>query len=528
MIIETMKLSEMSVFTEFFLGISIMYLIINCLFISINSQQRFPLIQSSLINLSVLTIFMSCCLLWNDCLGSLRYVSFSNTIINDYLSFSSRFIIGISSLICLLLIKQYLIAQKINSFEYVIILLFAVLGLFLLCSSNDLMTTYLAIELQSLSFYLLTAFKKNSSYSVESGLKYFILGSFSSGLFLFGSSLIYGALGTVNFSELRDLHIFNANNNSLMSIIDSNGISLLYFNSLSSFNYKIILETGNFLIIGLLFIFVSLFFKLALAPFHMWSPDIYENSPTSSAFFFAIVPKISIFIVILRFSSSVLISDLSWSKGVVSLVAVLSIVVGSLGGLEQRKFKSLLAYSSISHMGYLLISYISESFDGFQMLFCYLIVYISSGLCIWSVFMFLRLKKTNEKKQNRDLADFVLLAKSNKILAIILMTALFSIAGVPPMVGFLAKLNILLAIVKKSMYFIAFFILMFSIVSTFFYLRIVKILFFEPCIVGKLYFPITSRKVVIVVLLFYFFLFSFVNPTTLYLVTYKMSLLFII
>lgn len=528
MIIETMKLSEMSVFTEFFLGISIMYLIIHCLFISINSQHGFPLIQSSLINLSVLTIFMSCCLLWNDCLGSLRYVSFSNTIINDYLSFSSRFIIGISSLICLLLIKQYLIAQKINSFEYVIILLFAVLGLFLLCSSNDLMTTYLAIELQSLSFYLLTAFKKNSSYSVESGLKYFILGSFSSGLFLFGSSLIYGALGTVNFSELRDLHIFPANNNSLMSIIDSNGISLLYLNSLSSFNYKIILETGNFLIIGLLFIFVSLFFKLALAPFHMWSPDIYENSPTSSAFFFAIVPKISIFIVILRFSSSVLISDLSWSKGVVSLVAVLSIVVGSLGGLEQRKFKSLLAYSSISHMGYLLISYISESFDGFHMLFCYLIVYISSGLCIWSVFMFLRLKKTNEKKQNRDLADFVLLAKSNKILAIILMTALFSIAGVPPMVGFLAKLNILLAIVKKSMYFIAFFILMFSIVSTFFYLRIVKILFFEPCIVGKLYFPITSRKVVIVVLLFYFFLFSFVNPTMLYLVTYKMSLLFII
>ena len=526
MIIETMKLSEMSVFTEFFLGVSIMYLIIHCLFISMNSQHGFPLIQSSLINLSVLTVFMCCCLLWNDCLDGLRYVSFSNTIVNDYLSFSSKFIIGISSLICLLLIKQYLIAQKINSFEYVIILLFAVLGLFLLCSCNDLMTTYLAIELQSLSFYLLAAFKKNSSYSVESGLKYFILGSFSSGLFLFGSSLIYGALGTVNFSELRDLHIFHANDNDLRSIIDPNAIGVFYFNSLPSFNYTIILETGNFLIIGLLLIFVSLFFKLALAPFHLWSPDIYENSPTSSAFFFAIVPKISIFIVILRFSSSVFISDLSWSKGVVSLVAVLSIVVGSLGGLEQRKFKSLLAYSSISHMGYSLISYISESFDGFQMLFCYLIVYIGSGLCIWSVFMFLRIKKTNEKKQNRDLADFVLLAKSNKILAIILMTALFSIAGVPPMVGFLAKLNILLVVVKKSMYFIAFFILMFSVVSTFFYLRIVKILFFEPSIVGKLYFPITSRKVVIVVLLFYFFLFSFVNPTMLYLITYKMSLLF--
>jgi NADH-quinone oxidoreductase subunit N len=528
MIIETIKLNEMSVFTEFFLGISIMYLIIHCLFISVNSQYGFPLLQSSLINLSILTVFMSCCLLWNDCLASLRYVSFSNTIVNDYLSFSSKFIIGVSSLICLLLIKQYLIAQKINSFEYIIILLFAVLGLFLLCSSNDLMTTYLAIELQSLSFYLLTAFKKNSSYSVESGLKYFILGSFSSGLFLFGSSLIYGALGTVNFTELRDLHIFYGNDNFLRSIIEPNSLDVLFYNPIASINYTIFLDTENFLIIGLLFIYVSLFFKLALAPFHLWSPDIYENSPTSSAFFFAIVPKISIFIVILRFSSSVLITDLSWSKGIVSLIAVLSVVVGSLGGLEQRKFKSLLAYSSVSHMGYLLISYVSESFDGFQMLFCYLIIYISSGLCLWSVFMFLRIKKTNEKKQNRDLADFVLLAKSNKILAIILMTALLSIAGVPPMVGFLAKLNILLAIVKKSMYFIAFFILLFSVVSTFFYLRIVKILFFEPSLVGKLYFPITSRKVVIVVILFYFFIFSFINPTMLYLVTYKMSLLFIV
>ena len=527
MLIETVRLCEMSVFTEFFLGISIMYLITHCLFVSISSVNNFPLLQSSLINLSVLVIFMSCCLLWNDCLVSLRYGSFSNTVVNDYLSFSSRFIIAVSSLVCLLLIKQYLIAYKINSFEYIIILLFAILGLLILCSSNDLITTYLAMELQSLSFYILTAFRKDITYSVESGLKYFILGSFSSGLFLFGASLIYGALGTVNFTEIKDLHLFYAYGNEFRSITTCTNDIGIIFNTLSSFNYEILLETGNFLVVGLLFVFVSLFFKIALAPFHLWSVDIYENSPTSSVFFFATVPKISIFVVILRFSYCVLFTDLSWLTSVVSIIAVLSIVVGSLGGLEQQKIKSLLAYSSISHMGYVLISFIAESFEGFQMLFCYLIIYTGSGLCIWSVFMLLPLKKTDEKKQNKDLADFVLLIKSNKMLAIILMTALFSIAGIPPMIGFLAKLNIFSVTVKKNMYFIAFFSIMFSVVSTFFYLRIVKILFFEPRLVGKLYFPITSRNVTIVVIFFYFFLFLFINPSMLYLITHKMSLLFI-
>jgi NADH-quinone oxidoreductase subunit N len=522
MIIETIKLNEMSVFTEFFLGISIMYLVMHGLFVSFNSKNGFPLIQSSLVNLVVLTLFMGCCLLWNDSLNILKYVSFCNTIVNDYLSFSAKLIIGISSIICLLLIKQYLISQKINSFEYVIILLFAILGLFLLCASNDFITTYLALELQSLSFYILAAFKKTSSYSVDAGLKYFILGSFSSGLFLFGSSLIYGALGTVNFTDFKDLLVFY-NNTSLP--IQANEI--LDFDAVTLTNPELLLETCNFVTIGLLFIFVSLFFKLALAPFHLWSPDIYENSPTSSAFFFAVVPKISVFVVILRFSYYALFDGIAWSQEIIALIAVLSVVVGSLGGLEQRKFKSLLSYSSISHMGYLLITFISESFEGFQMLFCYLIVYIGSGLCIWSVFMLTRLKKTDDKKQNKDLADFVLLKKSNVMLAAILMTALFSIAGLPPMIGFVVKLNVFLIAVEKTMYFVALFSIIFSVISTFFYLRIIKILYFEPVLVGKLYYPIISIKVVIVVILFYLFLFLFLNPSMLYLVSHKISLLFV-
>jgi NADH:ubiquinone oxidoreductase subunit 2 (subunit N) len=767
MIIETIKLNEMSLFSEFFLGISILYLITHSVFVCINGNTNYPLIQSSLINLAVLIILMTCFLLWNDCLASLYYISFSNSIVNDYLSFISKLITGISSIICLLFIKQYLITQKINSFEYVIILLFSVLGLFILCSSNDFITTYLALELQSLAFYMLAAFKKNSSYSVESGLLYFILGSFSSGLFLFGSSLIYGASGTINFDDLKDLNFFNTNfpinlhpsaeidsnianlhnqfivevnkistgeeylpkenmtsadncvecqtcdnnskdtsktkgsliqrealkfllsywentyhdeqskvffrivhqladdsnifeqevssnvnehdsmsyndttnettsdsclecqasaaevietsddcvkcssnsprqmykkllleniesdenrisvNKSLKGIIVSktldgysipeileemlSGLDLqfrfasylndkdngetmkTYFDyddvpevfywdfvayikhftvtviSLFFTQYYMMLEkTTLFILLGVLFIYVSLFFKLALAPFHLWSPDVYENSPTSSSFVFAIIPKISIFVVILRFSDSILFDNLCYFKSIISLVAVLSVVVGSIGGLEQRKFKSLLAYSSISHTGFLFISFISESFEGYQMLFCYLIIYISSSLCIWSVLMVLQLKKIDEKKQNKDLTDFLLLKKSNKALAIILMTALFSIAGIPPMVGFLAKFNIFVVVVEKKLYLIAFICIMFSVISTFYYLRIIKILFFEPQLTGKLYKPIESKKVIIIILFFFIFIFTFINPTMLYLITHKMSLLFIL
>jgi NADH-quinone oxidoreductase subunit N len=534
MIIETIKLSEMSVFTEFFLGIAIMYLIMHGLFVSFNSKNGFPLIQSSFINLGVLTLFMICILLWNDNLYILKYVSFCNTIVNDYLSFSAKIVIGLSSIVCLLLIKQYLIYQKINSFEYIVILLFAILGLFLLCSSNDFITTYLAMELQSLSFYLLAAFKKNSAYSVESGLKYFILGAFSSGLFLFGASLIYGALGTVNFTDFKDLLVFFKETNLSTQIVgDSVGPLKVLEESHSIikivplFNESIHLEICNFVTIGLLFVFISLFFKLALAPFHLWSPDVYENSPTSSAFFFAVVPKISIFVVILRFSYYALFDGLMWSQEIIALLAISSVIVGSLGGLEQRKFKSLLAYSSISHMGYLLITFVSESFEGFQMLFCYLIVYMGSSLCIWSIFMLTRVKKIDTKKANKDLADFLLLRKSNIMLAAILMTALFSIAGLPPMIGFIVKLNVFLIAIEKTMYFVALVSMLFSVISTFFYLRIIKILYFEPVLVGKLYHPITSIKVVSVVILFYLFLFSFINPSMLYLVSHKISLLFV-
>jgi len=204
MIVETIKIKEMVMFSELFLGISIIYLVIYGTFLSFNKRNQYPLIQNSMLYLGVLILTMTCFLLINDNLIVLNYLSFSNSVANDYLSFVSKILIGIASFICLLMIQQYLVEQKINHFfkicYWLLVADFIVLGLFLLCSANDLITAYLAVILQSIIFYVLAAFKKNSTFSIEAGLKYFIIGAFWSGLFLFGSSLIYNI--TINLEDL--------------------------------------------------------------------------------------------------------------------------------------------------------------------------------------------------------------------------------------------------------------------------------------------------------------------------------------
>ena len=204
---------------------------------------------------------------------------------------------------------------------------------------------------------------------------------------------------------------------------------------------------------------------------------------------------------------------------------MLSIIVGAFAGLEQKKLKSLLAYSSISHMGYTLIAFSTGTFEGIQMLLCYLFLYMLAGLCVWSIFLLLRLKSKYTKKQNKDLADLNLLSKSNNILALFFSVVLLSIAGLPPMIGFLVKISIFLVSVEAFMYFVAIISILCSVVSTFYYIRIVKILFFENYVAGKLYYPIKSYMSVVIVCIFYLLFFLFVNPTLVYLFSYKIVLI---
>ena len=499
MIVNTLLFKDINVFPELFLGTSLVYLTLHCTFLSV--QKKFPLIQSSVINLVLLVLIFTWYLLINDGLDLLGTSIFNDTLVNDYLSFSSQSIILILSFFCLLVIQQYVVYQGLNNFEYVLIFLFSVLGLLVLCAANDLITAYLAIELQSLAFYVLASFKKSSSFSIESGLKYFILGSFSSSLFLLGSSFLYGVSGTVNLEEYKSLFMF-VNTCNPESIID---LGLLQ--------------------VGLSLILSSLFFKLVVAPFHAWAPNVYEGSPTSSALFFSVVPKIAFFVFLVRlfyFSFEGILH--SWRYFLV-LIILFSVVVGSFGGLEQRKLKSLLVYSSISHMGYSLLAFSSGTKEGLQFLFSYLLIYSFSGLCLWSIFIFLRLKNKNNLKQNKDLTDFALLIKSNPMVSIFFATVLFSLAGFPPMIGFLVKVGVFLTVIDMSMYFVALISILCSVVATFYYIRIIKILFFEQGLVGKLYYPISAQTAVVIVLLFYFIIYLFCNPTLLFLFTQKMCLL---
>lgn len=539
MLVKSIKLNEYIFSSETFFIVSLINLILFSVLTAYNSRYKFPLMQSALINLSCYMLFLYNILLYNEDLSTIKLTSFFNSICSDYLSFVSKTIIIITSIICLIFIKDYIIKQKINKVEYTIIILFSILGLLLLCSANDLLTVYLGMELQSLSFYLLAAYKKNSSYSVDAGLKYFILGSFSSSLFLFGSSFIYVAYGSINFD---DITLLSHHHLLIREDYDGTFASFVFWFELINQRWFDLLDRWGdpdysllvnlewkfeyFVVTGLLLIFFSLFFKLSLAPFHLWSPDVYENSPTSSSFFFAVVPKIAILVVLVRLLYAPFIFAFDSIQELLLLISVFSIMAGSLGGLYQRKMKSLLAYSSISHMGYLMISLSSGTLEGFQMLFCYLIVYTITGLCIWSVIIMIRLKKKDHIKQNKDLADFALLCKSNYVLALIFMSSLFSVAGIPPLVGFIAKMNIFLVAIKNKFYIVSIISVLFSVISTFFYLRLIKIMYFESLLVGRLYFPIESFKVFIIILLFFLLFLFFINPTFLYLLSFKISHLF--
>ena len=247
--------NEIQLLPEIFLGISIVYLTIHGTFLSANT--KYLLIHNSVLYLSVLIITMFSFLLVNNALECSNIQIFNNTIMADYLSFSSKFWIATMSIFCFLMVERYIAVQKINYFEYSVLILFALLGIFFICSSNDLITAYLSIELQSLSFYIMATMKKDSAFSVDAGLKYFILGAFSSSLFLFGSSILYGISGTLNFEDLKNL-FFLINS-------DSNGLAT---SSYCTFVKNIFLD-GNLIQFALAFIFVSLLFKLAVAPFHL-------------------------------------------------------------------------------------------------------------------------------------------------------------------------------------------------------------------------------------------------------------------
>jgi NADH:ubiquinone oxidoreductase subunit 2 (subunit N) len=667
-------LKEMSLSAELFLSSSILQLTFYAISTAYQRRAGFVILNQQVYYIAFLFMILAMFLLLNEDLLILNSLNSNNFIINDYLSFATKLIICITSAAFLTIINISLRDEPIqNNFEYVVLITISVLGLLLLCSSNDLITSYLAIELHSIAFYIMAAFKRNSSYSIESGLKYFIIGALSSAFFLFGSSIIYGCTGSLSFDDLRMFFSLialttetNASLNDSLILVSSNSIitpsiisSILSYSTvfgesfqvklpqpysttpdnladwyflttgvgvissgfpsdflqvssnedflvypifsyfitdflttifvldwvaskeldcglfsfcydinfinslvssdllLSLLDYKKISTEGNLALlkqiyemyvtseasivtslssymlnlnlvsIGFFLICISIFIKLSIAPFHYWSLDVYEGSPNTTTFFFAVVPKISLFVLLMRLCYTsfypILVNDF---QIYFFALAVLSIFVGSLGGLEQRKLKTLLAYSSVSHTGYLLLAFSTGNTEGVHMMFYYLVIYMISGLSFWSVYLFLNQKQdTYFRKNNKELGDLALLKESNPMLALILAMTLFSIAGIPPMVGFLAKVGIFVVVVKSSAYLVSVVSILLSVISTFYYIRLIKVLYFENALVGKLYLPITTQKSLLIAILSFSLIVLCIDPMLIYFLFYKATLL---
>jgi len=371
--------------------------------------------------------------------------------------------------------------------------MFALLGLMLLVSAYDLISLYLAIELQSLSFYVLASFKKNSAFSTEAGLKYFILGAFSSGLILFGSSLIYGFSGTTNFEDLA----------RLLSGLSSSSLSV------------------QAIFLGLSFLAAGLLFKLAAAPFHMWSPDVYEGAPTTVSTFFAVVPKIGIFAVFLRLFYGTFYDLLPYWQYILLWCALVSVIIGSFVAIRQKKIKRLLAYSAISHVGYLLIAFATGTVEGAQSLLFYLVVYMVTSITIWSVVLSVETLGTPQSKFNTSFQSMV---TTNPILAITTALTLFSMAGVPPLAGFCAKLYVFLSAIESSLIFVSVLAILTSVIAAFYYIRIIKIMFFEKSRDWVFYKPISQGASLLMGFGLVFIMLCFANPTFLLIITQQMAL----
>lgn len=545
-------LNSFTVLPEYFISISAIYILIVIVLITYNVYGL--MIQKAVSECVALVLLMACYLLINDDLIATNVYSLNNSVSNDYFAFFTKFVVCFSSALYFLIISNYLKQQRLISFEYLLVALFAVLGLVLLCSSNDFLTAYLAIELSSLSLYILASFRKNSSYSIESGLKYFIIGAISSAFFLLGSSFIYLSTGSINFSDLINLYEYE----QIAAYIDGDARyftmdifkiiepGVWFYEWMEFWRYydfefsgmaKRVFDANDFGVkdlneiykysslfeLGLSLVIFSLFIKLGLAPFHFWTLDVYEGSPTISTFFFAVISKFSVFVLLIR----ICYLNVHYFKDVwvfYSLIlAVLSILVGSFGGLKTRKLKTLLAYSSTSHMGYVLLAFSAfHKFLGLEMMFFYLVIYILAGSCTWFIIMNLRLKNKNFNKQNLELSSLALLSKSNSALALSFALTMFSIAGIPPLIGFLTKMGIFLAVLENFYYFTALITILCSVVSTFYYIRIIKIIYFENKLVGNLYYSINNQKVFIFSLLIFLLIFLFINPTFLYLVIQKL------
>ncbi len=367
---------------------------------------------------------------------------FNESYLIDNLSNYMKIILVGSGIFVMLTGSKYIQVVNLNKIEYPILILSSILGMMIMISSNDLIVFYMGLELQSLALYVLASFNRDNLLSTESGLKYFVLSALSSGLLLYGCSLTYGFSESTNFDKI---------------LINS-----------TEFNYGTTF--------GIVFILVGLAFKISAVPFHMWAPDVYQGSPTSVTLFFAILPKIAALSVFIKFLYTPFANMNDQWQTIIVFISIASMIFGAVAAIGQKNLKRLIAYSSISHMGYALAGLATVSNQGIQSSISYISIYLVMNLAFFSCLFML---KRNDKYYE-NIEDLSGLSKKHPILSFSLLIVLFSLAGIPPLAGFFAKFYVFLAVIEQSMYFLAIVGLLATVVAAFYYLRIIKIIYFDP------------------------------------------------
>ena len=363
--------------------------------------------------------------------------SFKNDKFSDYF----KILILISSIFIFFSSVQFVKDKKLNKFEYPIIIMFSVLGMFFMLSANDLILFYLGLELQSLALYVLAAIDRDNQISSEAGIKYFVLSALSSGLLLYGCSLLYGFTGSTNFDDIS------------ISLVTKN--------------------TGA--IFAMVFILVGLAFKVSAVPFHMWTPDVYQGAPTSITNFFAVVPKAVGLAVIIRFMDLPFKNILEEWQTIIIFISIASMILGSVAAIGQKNIKRLLAYSSISHMGYALAGVATGTESGYTSTIIYITIYIVMNM---GAFACLYLMKVDENYTEK-IEDLSGLSKEKPMLAFSFLILFFSLAGIPPLGGFFAKFFVFMSVIESELYALAIIGLLTTVISAFYYLKVIKIIYFD-------------------------------------------------
>ncbi|UUP19188.1 NADH-quinone oxidoreductase subunit NuoN [Nitratireductor thuwali] len=369
--------------------------------------------------------------------------AFDNAFISDAFSRVMKLLTLVGAAVTLIMSVGFAKAEKFDKFEYPVLIMLSTLGMMLMISANDMIALYLGLELQSLALYVVAAINRDSARATEAGLKYFVLGALSSGMLLYGVSLVYGFTGNTGFEAIA------------AALSDG--------------------ERQLGLVFGLVFVLAGLAFKISAVPFHMWTPDVYEGAPTPVTAFFAAAPKMAAMALLVRVTMGAFEPiALDWQQ-IIVFISIASMLLGAFAAIGQRNIKRLMAYSSIAHMGFALVGLAANSEAGVRGVVIYMLIYLAMTLGAFAFILAMR-RNDNNLEQIDDLAG---LSSTNPVMATIMTILMFSLAGIPPLAGFWAKWYVFLAAIEAQLYWLAVIGVVASVVGAFYYIRIIKVMWFD-------------------------------------------------